>query len=371
MKNLYLSICILVSAWMFCTNRASAQQESDKNKSETQMEVRYDNWPTTLPSNASRGKNEKGANYVLIGTTWNHRLLRYFVANGTNDMANEVQALRDGFAFWSGQTRIAFIQVCNAGDADFEILWGVGDHGDGAPFDDGGISGTNVLAHTLGGPPPNSFGNQAGDIHFDDFETWTDILQGNAAQPIDLVTVAAHEAGHMLGLDHTSVGGSLMVSGYSGSHRFLAADDISGIQSLYGGPGGFITGPSNIHCTSTTQTLLDLPGGVSVTWSVSSGLAIVGGQGTQNVQVKALSSSASTATITATVSTGCETLTFSRSVTTGLPTITSLALNGNSSFPQAVNPNSNYTLSASTNDPSSTYSFSVVGGSGNMNVSLS
>lgn len=100
-------------------------------------------------------------------------------------------------------------------------------------------------------------------------------------------------------------------------------------------------------------------------------MAIVGGQGTQNVQVKALSSSASTATITATVSTGCETLTFNRSVTTGLPTITSLALNGNSSFPQAVNPNSNYTLSASTNDPSSTYSFSVVGGSGNMNVSLS
>lgn len=147
MKNLYLSICTLVSALTICATEVVAQQEAGKNKSEMPIEVKYDGWSKTVSLNASKGKSGDGADFVPIGTTWNHRLLRYFVANGTNDMANEVQALRDGFAFWSAQTRIAFIQVCNAGDADFEILWGVGDHGDGALFDDGGINGTNELAH--------------------------------------------------------------------------------------------------------------------------------------------------------------------------------------------------------------------------------
>ena len=104
------------------------------------------------------------------------------------------------------------------------ILWGVFEHGDGISFD-----GTNgVLAHAFF-PPPNG-GSIAGDAHFDDSETWTLNFKSDSSQPIDLVTVAAHEIGHSLGLGHSQVSTALMAPFYNGSHRFLDQDDINGIQ---------------------------------------------------------------------------------------------------------------------------------------------
>ncbi len=49
-----------------------------------------------------------------------------------------------------------------------------------------------------------------------------------------LLTVAAHEFGHSLGLSHSNVQGALMYPSYSGPHRYLAHDDIQRIQALYG-----------------------------------------------------------------------------------------------------------------------------------------
>lgn len=51
------------------------------------------------------------------------------------------------------------------------------------------------------------------------------------------MTVATHEFGHALGLRHSSVSGAMMAPVYAGPRRFLSADDIQGIQSLYGGTG--------------------------------------------------------------------------------------------------------------------------------------
>lgn len=58
---------------------------------------------------------------------------------------------------------------------------------------------------------------------------------GNAVYLHDL---AAHEFGHMLGLSHSSEPAATMYAGYatcSTTQRSLDADDIAGIQSLYGG----------------------------------------------------------------------------------------------------------------------------------------
>lgn len=232
--------------------------------------VAYDDWPITKSSNVKSFEKtgDVTVNFVPIGTVWDRNIITYFCQNGTDDINadDERQAIRDGFALWSIATNLAFLEVCNAADADIVILWGTFNHGDAGPFD--GVGGN--LAHVLGGPPPNNFGTQAGDIHFDDSETWSLNIQNGFAQPIDLVTVAAHEIGHSLGLDHTQVAGSLMLGSYTGSHRFLGSDDIAGIQSLYGAPNGSIISGSTQFCnTPETYSIPDLPAGATVTWSIN------------------------------------------------------------------------------------------------------
>ena len=110
--------------------------------------------------------------------------------------------------------------------ADIRIRFVTGDHGDGSSFDGAG----NVLAHAFY-PPPNS-GALAGDAHFDDAETWTITVPPGSG--VDLVTVAAHEFGHSLGLRHSSVSGALMAAYYGGPSRILHSDDIAGIKHHYG-----------------------------------------------------------------------------------------------------------------------------------------
>lgn len=83
-----------------------------------------------------------------------------------------------------------------------------------------------VLAHAF------SIGSRlGGDIHIDGQEDW-----GGA---IDIATVLLHEIGHVLGLDHSNPitdPDSVLNPRYEGINLTLAADDIAGIQSIYGAP---------------------------------------------------------------------------------------------------------------------------------------
>jgi hypothetical protein len=72
----------------------------------------------------------------------------------------------------------------------------------------------------------------AGDTHFDEAETWVSPSGGGAG--IDLATVAAHEFGHALGLNHSADPNALMAPFYTGRRAFLSLDDIRGIISIYG-----------------------------------------------------------------------------------------------------------------------------------------
>jgi Matrixin/Putative peptidoglycan binding domain len=165
------------------------------------------------------------AEFVAQGNRWPRTDLTYRFLNFTPDLTQ--QQVRDAialaFSFWSAVTPLTFTEVNVA--SDIEIRFVAGDHGDGSPFD--GASG--VLAHAFF-PPPNG-GDIAGDTHFDEAERWSVALP---ASGIDLVTVAAHEFGHSLGLAHSSVRGALMFPSYSGPQRFLAQDDVAGIRSIYG-----------------------------------------------------------------------------------------------------------------------------------------
>ena len=72
----------------------------------------------------------------------------------------------------------------------------------------------------------------SGDTHFDEDEHWTI----ESRQGTDLLWVAVHEFGHALGLDHSSVRGSIMFPWYQGYNPDfkLTEDDIRGIRQLYG-----------------------------------------------------------------------------------------------------------------------------------------
>ena len=174
------------------------------------------------------------APFVTSGSSWANTNLTFAYNEFTPELSQaEVRtAISDAFALWSAVTPLRFTEVALNANPDIVIRFVSGDHGDGANNAFDGASGT--LAHAFF-PPPGG-GSFAGDTHFDEAETWTVNLPPTG---IDLMTVAAHEFGHALGLDHSEVAGALMAPFYTGAHRNLEADDIAGIQSIYGAGGGW------------------------------------------------------------------------------------------------------------------------------------
>jgi hypothetical protein len=179
---------------------------------------RYDE----LPSRA----NESSiiADYRTI-SAWDKNDITYAFENGTDQLQGETERdlIRRAFGLWSQQTPLIFTEVADTSTADIVVGWAVGDHGDGDPFDGPG----DVLAHASF---PNAYDNSQVFLHFDDDERWVDSDTRN----VDLLTVAAHEIGHTLGLAHSNDPDALMYPSYSGPHRALGQDDIAGIQSIYG-----------------------------------------------------------------------------------------------------------------------------------------
>ena len=106
--------------------------------------------------------------------------------------------------------------------------------------------GKNTLAHGFGPltqEQNSSVGTIGGDIHFDTLDTWVDD-PNDTMVGFDFFTVALHELGHALGLGHSTVVGSVMEATHAGTRRMLTADDIAGIQALYGAAPAAVPEPS-------------------------------------------------------------------------------------------------------------------------------
>ncbi|MDR1197754.1 MAG: matrixin family metalloprotease [Prevotellaceae bacterium] len=200
-------------------------------------------------------------NYILQGGKWNKSTLNYYIYNTSSHLTSTQRelAITEAFKLWSDNSVLNFVKVSNSSQADLKIKWAAGNHGDNHPFD--GNSG--VLAHAY--YPPPAGGSYAGELHFDDDESWS--LDGSG---IDLITVAAHEIGHLLGIEHSSVSSALMYPYYSGVRRYLDIDDKQAIWELYGYP-STITGPSNLCVNSSgTYTVSNPP--ASYTWVTGNNL---------------------------------------------------------------------------------------------------
>jgi hypothetical protein len=216
-QALFYIFLLLLSAMACNTVTNGDERETGDSPAESSV-YRYDNLPadTELSSAMSQFR---------AASKWSKLDLNYIFLNGTALLPGdrEKDLVRDAFALWAAQTPLMFTEVTNRSDADLEISWETGDHGDGDPFD--GIGG--ILAHANF---PNPFVDRTVILHFDSEEPWVD----STVADVDLLTVAAHEIGHTLGLDHSDDPNALMFPSYDGPRRFLGADDIAGIQSLYG-----------------------------------------------------------------------------------------------------------------------------------------
>ncbi|KAF9595888.1 hypothetical protein IFM89_005374 [Coptis chinensis] len=95
------------------------------------------------------------------------------------------------------------------------------DHGDRHAFDGPG----GVLAH--------AFEPTVGWFHYDADENWSPNPNTNQ---IDLESIAVHEIGHVLGLQHSAIPEAVMYGLFSPGEqkRELHSDDILGIRTLYG-----------------------------------------------------------------------------------------------------------------------------------------
>ena len=152
--------------------------------------------------------------------------------------------------------RYANVRITAGGRADtvrtIAVRFARGNHGDGYPFDGKG----RVLAHTFYPSPPNPE-PVAGDLHFDDDEDWA------VGTYLDIFSVALHELGHALGLGHSDQPGAVMYPYY----RFvtgLGADDIAGVQDLYGAAGATPAEPPSVPAPSdpgvpSTPSTPDVP----------------------------------------------------------------------------------------------------------------
>lgn len=158
-----------------------------------------------------------------LANRWPSKSLKYFFENYTADMTQQRvrSAVQRAFASWAAEG-FNFTEGNNA--SEIRLKWSMGDHGDGSPFDGPG----KVLAHAFFPPPPAH--ELTGDAHFDDAEKWSD---DNPSTGFDLETVALHELGHALGLDHSSDRNSVMYAAYSGIRRMLTADDKKRLKDLY------------------------------------------------------------------------------------------------------------------------------------------
>jgi hypothetical protein len=197
--------------------------------------------------------------YLKLGTLvgsrtqslrWQNFPVRYFINNSGVPQVTPQQfqaALGRSFSTWHGvgtaQTSSEFVGFVQAQPfvADGASVIGFQNR----PEQDRTLAATTFTVDVTDGRILES------DIFFNSTFLWS-VADGGAADRFDLESIATHEVGHLLGLSHSALGETEMVSGGrrviaaeavmfpiafnrgNVAARTLRADDIAGISDIYG-----------------------------------------------------------------------------------------------------------------------------------------
>lgn len=203
--------------------------------------------------------------YTLSGSRWLAPTTTFHIGMSGSSPSGVPwsTALRDAMQEWTDATAFEFVadpgyvdpcEGLRRNDNGGSFPLGDGDGRNGVDFNSticGNDFGAGIIAITLSfsntGPLGFSLLNQTDIVFNSDFD-W-DVYSGNPQQRIDFRRVALHELGHALGLDHSHATATIMAANY-GSIRSLQADDVNGVNALYGAGAcevRDIAGSANLH----------------------------------------------------------------------------------------------------------------------------
>ncbi|XP_032223462.1 matrilysin isoform X2 [Nematostella vectensis] len=162
--------------------------------------------------------------FAVSDKRWLNTSLLYAFETYTADLTQTVQkaVIAKAFKMWSDVSPFIFTLTTDKTKAHIKILFGTNTHGNCLKAFDGP---GKVIAH--------AYYPSDGRLHFDDDETFTDGVNTGT----NLLAIAVHEIGHILGIAHSTDKNSVMYPKYETykPNLQLHAEDINAIAYIYAG----------------------------------------------------------------------------------------------------------------------------------------